>query len=220
MNSIRQRATSMFPSVMLTVLSMVQALALELLWTRLSESPFLWDGGWNALLGWAQVLAVLLGLLEIWLFYISLVLRLSWVPSMWDSVVPFGIGIIEFTLIELTRPDSIGLWLCTAAVLLIFAILAGHHIAVRARRLDENQEFFSDIGRASRRDFILPAIAGAILVALGISIQLMGDPGLLALVSVVFVIWLIAQQAQLTRRFWQQSINENPVENSAEDEVS
>ena len=220
MNSIRQRATSMFPSVMLTVLSMVQALALELLWTRLSESPFLWDGGWNALLGWAQVLAVLLGLLEIWLFYISLVLRLSWVPSMWDSVVPFGIGIIEFTLIELTRPATLGLWLCTAAVLLIFAILAGHHIAVRARRLDENQEFFSDIGRASRRDFTLPAIAGAILVALGISIQLMGDPGLLALVSGVFVIGLIAQQAQLTRRFWQHSINENPVENSAEDEVS
>ena len=139
---------------------------------------------------------------------------------MWDSVVPFGIGIFEFTLIELTRPDTLGLWLCTAAVLLIFAILAGHHIAVRARRLDENHEFFSDIGRASRRDFTLPAIAGAILVALGISIQLMGDPGLLALVSVVFVIGLIAQQAQLTRRFWQHSINENPVENSAEDEVS
>ena len=220
MNSIRQRATEMFPSVMLTVLSMVQALALELLWTRLSESPFLWDGGWNALLGWAQVLAVLLGLLEIWLFYISLVIRLSWVPSMWDSVLPFGIGIIEFTLIELTRPDTIGLWLCTAAALLTFAILAGHSIAVRARRLDENQEFFSDIARASRRDFTLPALAGAILIALGIAIELMGEPGLLALASIVFTIGLIAQQAQLTRRFWKQSITEDPEESLGEDEVS
>ena len=220
MNSIRQRATAMFPSVMLTVLSMVQALALELLWTQLSESPFLWDGGWNAVLGWSQVLAVLLGLLEIWLFYISLVLRLSWVPSMWDSVVPFGIGIIEFTLIELTRPDTIGLWLCTAAVLLIFAILAGHSIAIRARRLDENQEFFSNISRASRRDFTVPAVAGAILVALGVSIQLLDEQGLLAFASIVFVIGLIAQQAQLTRRFWKQSITDAPEESPDESEVS
>ena len=45
MESIRRRAMEIFPSVLLTVLSMVQALALELLWTRLGDSPYLWEGG-------------------------------------------------------------------------------------------------------------------------------------------------------------------------------
>ncbi len=52
MVSIRERAIATFPSVMLTVLSMIQAL--ELLWTRVMESEFLWLGGWDALVGWAD----------------------------------------------------------------------------------------------------------------------------------------------------------------------
>ena len=80
---------------------MIQALALELMWTRLRESPYLWTVGWDALLGWAQVTAMLLGFLVVWLFYVSIVMRFRWLPSLSDSVVPFAIGILEFTLIDL-----------------------------------------------------------------------------------------------------------------------
>ena len=110
MEMIRNRATDLFPSVLLTVLSMIQALALELLWTRMRESPYLWSGGWDALLGWSQVAAMLLGFLVVWLFYVSTVMRFRWLPSLQDSVVPFGIGILEFTLIDLMGPDSLGPW--------------------------------------------------------------------------------------------------------------
>jgi hypothetical protein len=217
MDSIRNRATEMFPSVMLTVLSMVQALALELLWTRLAESSFLWNGGWDALLGWAQVLTVLLALLEVWLFYVSLVIRLTWVPSVYDSMLPFGIGIVEFSLIELTRPDSIGLWLCTGAVLLLVSISAGHQVARRARRHASNREFFAEFAPATRRDFMLPIIAAAALFVLAAAVELSGEPGLLALGSIAFVIGLIVQQAELTRRFWKQSISDAPKEEPDED---
>ena len=40
METMRTRATDLFPSVLLTVLSMIQAL--ELLWTRVRESSYLW----------------------------------------------------------------------------------------------------------------------------------------------------------------------------------
>ena len=98
---MRNRATDLLPSVLLTVLSMIQALALELLWTRLRESPYLWTASWDALLGWTQATAMLLGFLVVWLLYISFVMRFRWLPSLSDSVIPFGIGILEFSLIDL-----------------------------------------------------------------------------------------------------------------------
>ena len=48
METIRTRATDLLPSVLLTVLSMIQALALELLWTRIRETTsFKIRTGWS-----------------------------------------------------------------------------------------------------------------------------------------------------------------------------
>jgi hypothetical protein len=54
-----------------------QALALELYWNCFQESEFLWLGGWDALIGWLQMLVMPGGILLIWLLYESLVLRFS-----------------------------------------------------------------------------------------------------------------------------------------------
>ena len=96
MRSMQQRAKALMPSMLLTLLSIIQALALELLWSRLTASEHLWRFDWVALLGWLQMSAVLLGIIEIWLMYTSLVLRLRWTPSTRDSVIPFVIGLLEF----------------------------------------------------------------------------------------------------------------------------
>ena len=133
MDSIRDRAVVAFPSVMLTVLSMIQALALELLWTRAMESEFLWLGGGDALVGWAQIVVVLAALLLVWLLYVSQVIRLVWVPSIYDSVFPFGIGIAEFSLIECVGPGLLGPWFYSAALLFATATWGGQRIFRRAR---------------------------------------------------------------------------------------
>ena len=43
MDIIRNRATDQFPMVLLTLLSIVQALALELLWDHLRNRPDLYE---------------------------------------------------------------------------------------------------------------------------------------------------------------------------------
>jgi hypothetical protein len=48
----------------------------------------------------------------------------------------------------------------------------------------------------------------------------MDEQGLLALASIILVIGLIAQQAQTTRRFWEQSITDAPEESPDKSEVS
>jgi hypothetical protein len=210
MENMRTRATDLLPSVLLTVLSMIQALALELLWTRLRESPYLWAPGWDAVVGWAQVVAMLLGFLQVWLFYVSLVMRFRWAPSMADSIVPFGIGILEFGLIDLLGPDSLGLWLYALALVFAVSTWASHTTFRRARRDPANRAFFAAVEPATIRDFIpsIGAIAG--LGVLGVILQASGSRGALAFAAMIVAIAALAHQIELTRRYWERSMSDAP----------
>ena len=144
MEAMRNRATELLPSVLLTVLSMIQALALELFWVRLRESSYLWTPGWEALLGWSQAAAMLLGFLVVWLFF-SVVMRFRWLPSIQDSVVPFGIGVLEFSLIDLMGPDSLGPWFYLLALIFAVSTWTSQSIFRRARQDPANREFFDSV---------------------------------------------------------------------------
>jgi hypothetical protein len=61
--------------VLLTLLSIVQALALELLWSHVRESVYLFDMSWTALLTWIQVGTTFLGIVVIWIAYASIAMR-------------------------------------------------------------------------------------------------------------------------------------------------
>ena len=60
MNTIRIRAKDQLPMVLLTLLSIVQALALELLWGYVSSETYLYESSWLALIGWLEVAATLM----------------------------------------------------------------------------------------------------------------------------------------------------------------
>jgi hypothetical protein len=208
LDSIRLRAKAIFPSVMLTVLSMVQALALELLWTRAVESPVAWAMNWTAVIFWLQLVAVLLGLLQIWLFYISIVIRLVWVPSIFDSVIPFGLGLVEFALVELTQPGMMVAWLCTVALLGGSTIASGQWIFLRARREAENREFFDAVSPATRQDLVPVGGASLIVFALAILIAITGEQPAITTAAVLGVIASVAYQSNSTRDFWNRSVRE------------
>jgi hypothetical protein len=65
------------PAVLLTLLSIVRGLALDLLWSRGTELAFLDRPGWVAALLWAQMAANLIGIIVIWVVYVSTVMRFS-----------------------------------------------------------------------------------------------------------------------------------------------
>ncbi len=208
MEAMRSRATDLLPSVLLTVLSMIKALALELLWSHVRESSYLWAPGWDAVIGWTQVGTMMLGILQIWLFYISLVMRFSWLPSIGDSIVPFGIGILEFGLIDLMGPDTLGPWFYTLALIFAVSLGTSHRIFKRARRDPANREFFASVAPATIQDYIpsIGSIAGLFL--LGLIVQVSGSRGWLALGAVVIAAAALAHQLEMTRRYWELSLSE------------
>ena len=206
MESIRNRAVDLFPTVLITLLSIVQALALEFLWDHLHHRPDLYVMSLAALLGWMQIAASLIGIILIWLSYASMVMRFRWVPSTLDSVLPFFIGLIQFLMIDLMGPDRIGQWLLVLAVVFAIMIFGSHHVFRRARKEKSNSEFFDRYAPAGLRDF-LPHITVIVFLMVSGAWVWISDTGVgikLAIIAIALVILMI--EVRNSSHFWNESM--------------
>lgn len=207
MSERSNRVRNLVPTIILTVLSMIQALALELYWNQLVESELIWSGGWIALVACLQFAAMFFGIMLIWLLYVSFVLRFNWLPSLEDTLVPFLIGLMEFGLIDLTHPDLVGPWFLLLASLFVVAIYTSHTINRRARQDPSNAYFFSQHDPATWRDYKESAISVGVMALFGTILWL--NPGLhaLAVVALLLTMAALGYQYLQARRFWLHSLS-------------
>ena len=201
-----KRAKELLPAIIITVLSMIQALALELYWSKMQSAEFLWQGGWDAVVGWAQLGVMLLGIIQIWLTYVSIILRFSWFPSMQDTVTPFAIGLLEFGMIDMMGLESLGAWFLLLATIFGVSTWAVHMIHRQARKDPENHYFFHNIQAAGWRDFTGSYIVIGILVILGTVLWLSGNAGILATAGLLFAAAAIVRQLYLCHKYWMHSL--------------
>ena len=209
MNQLRKRAKNNFPSVLLTLLSIVQAVALELLWEHLHDAPYLFNFSWVAIISWAQIAATLLGVILIWVVYAGNAMRFLWVPSTGDSVYPFFIGVTEFLLIETLGPEQIGIWLIFMAV--IFAAMVwGSHTILRSARLDGgNDSYFKNSKPAVLRDFAPHIIIISSILVAGLYMHFLGSVGAVAFIIILATLLMLAWQYYQSAKFWESSIAED-----------
>lgn len=210
MNAVRDRVKEHFPTVLLTLLSIVQALALELLWSHIQETPYLYVPSWTMAVAWVQIISTFIGLVLIWVVYASNVMRFSWVPTTSDSVYPFIIGLLEFMLVECLRPDRIGHWFITIAIIFALMTWAAQTNMRRARQEIENVEFFRNYEPATLRDFYPQiAIIGGLLLA-GTVLLIRDDRGLLTMLSLLAANLMLGWQFYSAARYWKQSVEKEP----------
>ena len=208
MNPMRERAKEHLPMVLLTLLSIVQALAIELLWSQVRESTHLFDLNWGAFLSWIQVITTCLGIVVIWVVYASTAMRFRWVPTTSDSVYPFVVGIFEFIQIELLAPQYMGRWFICLAAIIALMTWVSHAKMRRARHDEENAKFFAKFAPATVRDFY--AVIGLCGVLCGVGIYLMasGNRGWPALIAVTSALLIVVYQLAIAARFWNASVSE------------
>lgn len=209
MEEMRNRARANLPTVLLTLLSIVQALALEFLWTYIKEAPDLLTASWINMLMWIQLSATLIGLVLIWVVYAGHVMRLRWVPTTTDSVYPFAIGLLEFIMIELLGPDKFGQWLLCFATIFALMVWVSHRTMRRARQDGANDAFFKNLAPAKLRDFY-PAIAMiSLAAAAGVYLIISGDTGVIALLFLIVTAGLAIYQFRITASFWERSLSDD-----------
>ena len=138
----RARAKQLTPALIVTLLSIVQALCLEVLWSSVRDHAFLWEGGVAAVVGWLQVAISFQGIIVLWIVYLGLVVRFVWTPRILDMVVPFILGIFEFVLASLLDPEWLVYWLLTLAGMFVFGTLTNANIFKLVATQPENREHF------------------------------------------------------------------------------
>ena len=208
MKTIRDRAKEHLPMVLLTLLSIVHALALELLWSHVRESAYLFEMTWTALLTWIQIGTNFVGIVVIWLVYASTAMRFRWVPSTSDSVYPFIIGILEFILIEALAPQFMGWWFICLATIFGLMTWVSHMTMRRARGDGENDDFFANLEPATARDFLPAFIIISVLILAGAYLAYSGDRGVVALIAVSVAFAGLVRQLIVAARFWELSVSE------------
>lgn len=217
MGPIRERTKEHLPTVLLTLLSIIQALSLEFLWTHIKDSPYLFEDGSAAAVYWAQIVATFLGIVVIWIVYSSNALRFRWVPRTADSVFPFFVGLFEFALIEMLGPGKVGWWFVGFAALFALMTWVDHSIMRHARRDGENEVFFSQFEPAKLKDFYPSIAIFALLVTAGVVLMVGDENGAFAMLAVLGVngmcLWLIRQ----TSMYWNRSVSEGIAEGLSAD---
>lgn len=146
MSEQRERAREQLPQVLLGVLGILQALALELLWEQGVGGLDRWRAIDALGAGILQVACVFLGVVVVWLMYASLVMRFSWVPRFQDLIVPFVLGVLEFGLIGLMGPEHVAAFFGLLAV--VFVTSAGTNFGIYRAIMTDRSRQEMRMGRA------------------------------------------------------------------------
>ena len=208
MKSSTDRARELVPALILTLLSMIQALALEFFWSKIGASEFLWQWGWTAAIGWLQIAVMLEGILLIWVLYVSFVLRFSWLPTLEDTLLPFLIGLFEFAMIDLTEPAMVGPWMLLLALTFALAVFSSHTTMQRARQDPANAYFF-DQAAASRgwRSYTHSGTSIAVLLLIGLVLWLSSPPPWVVLLALLSALGAMFFQYLQARKYWLHSLS-------------
>ena len=206
MDSIRNRAKKRFPTVLLTLLSIVQALALEFLWDQSRHRPELYEVSATSLLAWLQIAATLNVVILIWLAYAGMVMRFRWTPTTADSIWPFFVGLIQFQLIDLMGTDNLGRWLVVLAVLFGLMSVVNHHAMKRARQDKANSEFFDRFGPATFKDFMPLCVTVVVLVITGVVLWNTDNSGWPAIAALLITTVGLANEVRNAAKYWRVSM--------------
>jgi hypothetical protein len=214
MDSIRSRAVDQFPMVLLTLLSIVQALALEFLWDNLRHRSDLYDYSWIALLGWLQIAASLMGIILIWLTYTGMVMRFRWTPSTADSILPFFVGLTEFLLIDMMGPGKFGHWMIVLTLVFAMMIVVSHSVFRRARQDPANRGWFDQYSPATLRDFLPQIVVVSTMGLFGVWLWQSENSSWPALCAILFTHTVLGFEIYKAAKFWDQSMGRGRFVNS------
>ncbi|MFT5577943.1 MAG: hypothetical protein ACI9WS_000695 [Paraglaciecola psychrophila] len=207
MSVIRNRAINNFPMVLLTLLSIVQALAFELLWAEVQGRPELYQWTVTAVIGWAQVVTMLLGIILVWLSYATSVMRFRWMPSTLDSLFPFLVGILQFIMVDNLGIDTMALWLFLLVLLFAGMNWINHHDMTRARLNPENDEFFLSFSPAGLSDYYATMIALGALSLSSVVIVFSDTSTVLYGCAALVALMVVVKQVFVLDSFWQMSMS-------------
>lgn len=208
MNPIQARVKANVPAVVLALLGIIQAFAVELLWSFVVSEPTLYETNVEALIIWLQIAVLLAGILIIWLVYAINVARFVWIPSIGEFISPFWVGFLQFFTIHSLGFENPGYWFLGLATIIATMNWIAHVTMKRARSDPGNAAFFDQRGKAELSDFY-PVIALIVVIASsGLGFILFGFVDWLVLVLLLVCFSSLVGQCLQLQRWWRRSVED------------
>lgn len=134
MELIRTRAMESFSSLYMTMVSLIEAIALELLVGRVQSLSGLGQLSIDSLVTWLQIVFMFEVVLGIWVAYAILTTATRWATTLLDSTTVFALGVWQFFAIGWIGDISIHHWLyftCIGAAIALVIVRSAYASAAR-----------------------------------------------------------------------------------------
>ena len=159
--------------MLLALMSIVQAIAIEKWWDGLANTILEFD---NSLLDWLHLLMhvnTFLVLIMVWAVYALNLLLISWTPRVIDIVLPFLFIVIEFFMISVTSPDPLFFVLWSISIIAVtnisLSIFKGQRNQAKTTSLDVYKNIKTSKTRTAKKWIVtnlIPIISTAIVLAM------------------------------------------------------
>ncbi len=206
---VQQRLKDSFSLVYLTLLSVIQGLAL-------ADLALIVGAGYQQLtvVRWLLVLVNFGVVITIWHTFTMHITLWRWIPDLRDAVIPFMIGAVELVLNH-TISLSLSAWLFIMAIIASMAMLAIWYVGQRAQEEDENTRMLSLLRKHLRLYGLYNLAVGALYLLLGLASrvesleagnEVQTERGVLALALVLLVVGCITGENIISMRTWNRAI--------------
>jgi len=206
---VQQRLKDSFSLVYLTLLSVIQGLAL-------ADLALIVGAGYQQLtvVRWLLVLVNFGVVITIWHTFTMHITLWRWIPDLRDAVIPFMIGAVELVLNH-TISLSLSAWLFIMAIIASMAMLAIWYVGQRAQEEDENTRMLSLLRKHLRLYGLYNLAVGAFYLLLGLASrvesleagnEVQTERGVLALALVLLVVGCITGENIISMRTWNRAI--------------
>lgn len=173
--AVRERLIHASSSNYLTLLSVIQGVALAYLATVVATSNIAGHGFSTA--QWLMAVLTLFLFIIIWDSILIDTVVLTLIPDLTDAILPFVAGAVELLAcqaVALASRHGIRLWLGAIAITACFGAYGFHHVPKQARREPENEPFLHEI--APDRDQLNQGQIGAAAVCSFIALSSLVAP--------------------------------------------
>jgi hypothetical protein len=138
------------------------------------------------------------------------VTRFLWVPTIQEFVMPFAVGLIQFSIIQMLTVQLTGPWMVLVAALILTINWIAHSTMRKARLDGDNSEFFTGTTTASWRDFQLAIGSIALLLVYGIYEWVFAPFNAATLSILLITLGLLLVQFRLMAVWWSCSVSTKP----------
>jgi hypothetical protein len=199
---------------MLTLLSIVQAIALESFWSNALELNLNLNPTLLNITAWLLSIVTLLLIVLVWLISVTLVMRFEWTPSVTDLTQPFFVGLGQLLLIEAMMPQRISAWFAVLALFFLFVYFSSQGAYRRARNDAHNSQFFAGLQRATWRDHLRNLTYVALLAVWAGWLYLYPELGWISTIALVTSAVVCLGQLRMLTVFWHRSMGQTEPDGS------